>query len=247
MEGDFRSIVNLLTDQIEFANVIVINKIDLVKPESVSVLKAAIHKLNPKAQILESSFSKIAPSAILKTGLYNVEEAESSSAWQEELSSPEHNPETEEYGISSFVYRSKLPFHSERFWLYIQHMFPSTVIRSKGLFWLGSRPQQALIWNQAGGSLRAESAGLWWTSMPYAERIRYDAFLANQKDIESKWHHRFGDRHNEIVFIGQDMNREEILEGLEACLMTEEEMATLNLERATPDSWPVPRVDGLSS
>jgi len=128
MEGDDRTIVNLLTDQVEFANVIVINKADLVNEEELGFLKATLKKLNPSAQLITSTFGKIEPKQILNTALFNFEEAEQSAGWQEELSKEEHTPETEEYGISSFVYRSKKPFHPERFMDYIQHRFPGSAI-----------------------------------------------------------------------------------------------------------------------
>ncbi len=137
IEGDFRTIVNLLTDQVEFANVILLNKTDLVSKEHRNILEAFIRKLNPSAKIIESIYSKIEPLQILNTGLFDFEEAEKSAGWIEELNKDEHTPETEEYGISSFVYRSKKPFDPKRFWDFVQHKFPTTVIRSKGLFgWL---------------------------------------------------------------------------------------------------------------
>ena len=242
IEGDFRTIVNLLTDQIEFANVIILNKTDLVSEETVNILKAAIHKLNPGAKIIKSTFSKVAPKEILNTGLYNFEEAEQSAGWIEELNKEEHTPETDEYGIGSFVFRSNKPFDPDRFWEYVQLRFPSTVIRSKGLFWLASRPKQALAWGQAGGSLRADSAGVWWSSMPYGDRIRYLAFIENQKEIESGWDERFGDRKNEIVFIGQDMDEKLMRKQLEACLATEEELNSKAWQKGWEDDWPIPNM-----
>ena len=134
MEGDYRTIVNLLTDQIEFANVIVLNKTDLVSKDSLSMLRTMIKKLNPTAQIIASEFGKVDPKFILNTGIFNYEEAEQSAGWIEELNKGGHTPETEEYGISSFVYRSKKPFDPKRFWEYVRWKFPSTIIRSKGLF-----------------------------------------------------------------------------------------------------------------
>lgn len=241
MEDDHRTIVNLLTDQIEFANVIILNKIDLVTSEHLGILKAAIHKLNPSAKIIESSFSQIAPKEILNTGAFNFEEAEQSAGWIEELNKDEHTPETEEYGISSFVYRNKNPFNPQRFWHYVQQKFPSTVIRSKGLFWLASRPEQALIWSQAGGSLKADSAGVWWSSMPFQKRSEYVAFIENQREIESDWDKTFGDRKNEIVFIGQDMDEEKIKSDLEGCLSTFEELTKGNWRAGYDDEWPVDR------
>lgn len=245
IDGDYRTIVNLLTDQIEFANVIVLNKADLVTKEHLGILKAALHKLNPSARIIESSFSKIAPKEILNTGLFDFEKAEQSAGWIEELNKEEHTPETEEYGISSFVYRSKYPFDPERFWYYIQHNFPSTIIRSKGLFWLASRPEQAIIWGQAGGSLRADSAGVWWSSMPYQKRLQYISFVENQHMIEANWHEVFGDRKNEIVFIGQEMDEAKIRAQLEACLSTDQELNTLKWKNGYKDEWPVQRVSTL--
>lgn len=242
IDGDNRTIVNLLTDQIEFANVILLNKTDLVSENRLGVLKAAIQKLNPSARILESSYSKIAPKEILNTGLFNFEEAEQSAGWIAELNKEEHTPETEEYGISSFVFRNKKPFDPDRFWHYVQHKFPGTVIRSKGMFWLASRPEQALSWGQAGGSLRADSAGVWWSSMPYQERINYWAFVENQSIIEKDWDIDFGDRKNEIVFIGQDMDEEKIVSELNACLATEEELTTEKWQKGYEDDWPVYRM-----
>lgn len=241
IDGDFRTIVNLLTDQIEFANVILLNKTDLVSAEKLGVLKAAIHKLNPSAKIIQSTFSKVDPHEILNTGLFNFEEAEQSAGWIAELNKEEHTPETEEYGIGSFVYRSKKPFDPGRFWRYIQQDFPATIIRSKGMFWLASRPQQALVWSQAGGSLRADSAGVWWCSMPYQKRIEYAVFVDNQALIETGWDITFGDRKNEIVFIGQDMDEALIRQGLDACLATEKELATRRWEKGYDDEWPVQR------
>lgn len=241
MEDDFRTIVNLLTDQIEFANVILLNKTDLVSAETLGVLKAAINKLNPGAKIIESTFSKVNPNEILNTGLFDFEEAEQSAGWLAELNKEAHTPETEEYGIGSFVYRSKRPFDPVRFWKYIQDKFASTIIRSKGMFWLASRPAQALVWSQAGGSLRADSAGVWWSSMPYQQRIRYAVFVDNKAMIESDWDADFGDRKNEIVFIGQDMDEARIRRELEACLATDEELGTGEWKQGYEDEWPVQR------
>ena len=242
IEEDFRTIVNLLTDQIEFANVIVLNKTDLISKEHLGILKATIKKLNPSAKIIESSYSKIAAKEILNTGLFDFEEAEQSAGWIEELNKVEHTPETEEDGISSFVFRSKKPFNPERFWNYIQNKFPNNIIRSKGLFWLSSRPNQALIWGQAGGSLKADSAGVWWSSMSFEKRIQNSVFVENQKEIENDWHKDFGDRKNEIVFIGQDIDKKQICLDLNKCLLTEKELNTHKWEVGYDDKWPVEKM-----
>ena len=241
IEGDHRTIVNLLTDQIEFANVIILNKSDLVTKDEISILNTIIKKLNPSAKIIESTFSKIDINEIINTGQFNFEEAEQSAGWLEELNKDEHKPETEEYGISSFVFRNKRPFDPEKFWNYIQKGFPLSVIRSKGLFWLASRPKQALIWGQAGGSLKADSAGVWWSSMPFKNRIQQIAFIENQEEIEKDWDKAYGDRKNEIVFIGQNMNEDLIRSHLEGCLLSEDDLKNLDMENGYEDVWPVER------
>ena len=241
IDGDDRTIVNLLTDQIEFANVLVLNKTDLVTTEQLGFLEAALRKLNPGAKIVHSEFSKVDPAVILNTGMFDFEEAEQSAGWIGELEAPEHTPETEEYGIGSFVFRSKKPFHPDRFWNYVQRTFPPNVIRSKGLFWLASRPDQALIWGQAGGSLRADSAGVWWASMTFEKRSRYGVFVENQAEIESDWDTTFGDRKNELVFIGQDLDRTQITAELTACLVDDADIASGAWQESENDMWPVER------
>lgn len=244
IDGDYRTIADLLTDQVEFANVIILNKTDLITPEHLKTLKGAIQKLNPSAQIVESTYSKVTPETILNTGLFDFEEAEQSAGWIEELQKGEHTPETEEYGISSFVFTSKKPFDPARFLNFVQD-FPSTIIRSKGLFWLASRQEQALVWGQAGGSLKAHSAGVWWSSMPVKKRIQYPGYIENQDIIEENWHKIFGDRKNEIVFIGQHMDKEQITSGLNSCLSTDEELSSLEWKFGYDDQWAIQRVYAL--
>jgi G3E family GTPase len=238
MEGDYRTIVNLLTDQIEFANVIILNKTDLVDAKTVGLLKASIQKLNPSAKILTSDFSKVEPKEILNTKLFVFEEAQTSAGWQKELEGGVHIPETEEYGISSFVFRNQRPFHPERFWKYLNEEYPSGVIRAKGLFWLASRPNDAINFSQAGGSSRLEKAGVWWMSMPFSERIKYQSFVDNQKYIESKWHKKWGDRINELVFIGQDIDKEKMIADLEKCLLQESDKHKFLSKKEFQDPFP---------
>lgn len=247
IEDDNRTIVNLLTDQIEFANVIILNKTDLVDKERLGILRACIKKLNQSAKIIETTYSEISPKEILNTSLFNFEEAEQSAGWMEELEKDEHTPETEEYGISSFVFRSKKPFDPVRFWDYLQNKFPTSIIRSKGLFWLSSRPDQALVWSQAGGSLKAEGAGVWWASMLFHERIKYLPFVENQKQIESEWDKLFGDRKIEIVFIGQNMDEKLIKDELELCLSTDDEINSREWKSGYSDEWPVERMKPLKA
>jgi G3E family GTPase len=236
-EEDQRSIVNLLTDQVEFANVILLNKTDLVSPQQAGELKAILQKLNPKARIIYSDHGKISPEEILNTGLYDALELEGTEAWQDELQK-KHTPETEEYGISSFVFRQRRPFHPDRFWKYIHNSWPASIIRSKGLFYIASRKDQAISWSQAGGSLKADPVGVWWASMPFNQRTRYASFIENQKHIESKWDKLFGDRINELVLIGQNPDEEQIQKELKACLLTDKELNSFFSGKSFKDSWP---------
>jgi G3E family GTPase len=240
MQDDFRTIVNLLTDQIEFANVVILNKTDLVQPNSVGLIKSLVRKLNTDAVIIESNFGKVPLQSILNTGLFDFEKTSQSAGWIAELEKgPEnHTPETIEYGISSFVYTARKPFHPMRFWDYLNNDWPANVIRSKGLFWLASRPDVAMNWSQAGGSLRSEKAGVWWCSMKYEERIQYAGFVENQYDIEHKWHKEFGDRITELVMIGQDMDEATIRQELDACLCTDTEVKAMWQGQRFKDLFP---------
>jgi G3E family GTPase len=239
IDGDIRTIVNLLTDQVEFANVIILNKTDLVKPETVGLLESAIHALNPGAKLIRSSFGRIPSSAILNTGLFDFDEAQDSAGWKRELEAGHHTPETDTYGISSFVFRDQRPFHPERLWTWLNEGYPTQVIRAKGLFWLASRPDQALNFSQAGGSSRLEQAGVWWASMSYADRIKYPSFIEHQQAIESRWTKQWGDRMNELVFIGQDMDQPAMIRELNKCLVDESEEASFHA--AMPFADPFPR------
>jgi len=239
MQGDERTIVNLLTDQIEFANVIILNKTDLVETRTVNLLKAAIQKLNPGAKIIPSIFGKVSPKAILNTKLFDFDEAQTSAGWQKELESEHHIPETEEYGISSFVFRNQKPFHPERFWNYLNHHYPSGIIRAKGLFWLASRRDEALNFSQAGGSSRLETAGVWWISMSYFERIQFESYVANKDYIEGRWSKQWGDRINELVFIGQDINEKKIVMDLEKCLLQDDEFYLFENNVRFEDPFPI--------
>jgi G3E family GTPase len=238
MEGDYRTIVNLLTDQIEFANVIILNKTDLVDAKTVGLLKASIQKLNPSAKIITSDFGKVQPKEILNTKLFDFEEAQHSAGWQKELEGGEHIPETEEYGISSFVFRNQKPFHPERFLKYLNEGYPSGVIRAKGLFWLASRPDDAINFSQAGGSSRLEKAGVWWASMTFNDRLKYQSFADNREYIESKWSKQWGDRMNELVFIGQDIDKEKMIVDLEKCLLQESEQIQFESKKGFADPFP---------
>ena len=241
IEGDERTIVNLLTDQVEFANIILLNKTDLVSESELRNLYDIIHKLNPEARIIPSNHSKVNLSEVINTGLFDFEKAENSAGWIKELEN-EHVPETEEYGIGSFVFRKKEPFHPDRFLDFVKNTFPKNIIRSKGLFWIASRSDQALIWSSAGGSIKTDPAGVWWDSMSFSERINYPSFVDNQKEIESEWSPDYGDRKIELVFIGQKLDVSSIVNQLEECMLNEKELIKFKKgEFQKNDSWPIER------
>jgi G3E family GTPase len=215
-----------------------LNKTDFVDTKTVGILKATIQKLNPGAKIITSDFSKVNPKEILNTKLFDFEEAQTSAGWQKELEDGVHTPETEEYGISSFVFRNQKPFHPERFWKYINEDYPNGVMRAKGLFWLASRPDDAINFSQAGGSSRLEKAGVWWASMTFNERTTYQSFADNREYIESKWNKQWGDRMNELVFIGQDIEKEKMIADLENCLLQDNEQVLFEKKTKFNDPFP---------
>ena len=239
IDGDDRTIVNLLTDQVEFANVILLNKVDLVSTSELKLLSEIIHKLNPEAKLIKTNHSKVDLDEVMNTNMFDFEKAEASAGWIKELEN-EHIPETEEYGIGSFVFRSKSPFHPDRFLSFVTENFPTNIIRSKGLFWIASRSSQALVWSSAGGSVKADPAGVWWDSMPFNERINYSSFVNNQDEIESGWDADFGDRKTELVFIGKSLDVKSITNLLESCLLSKDELiAWRNGDFPQYDKWPI--------
>ncbi|SDM71002.1 GTPase, G3E family [Catalinimonas alkaloidigena] len=235
---DRRTIVNLLTDQVEFANVILLNKTDLVEEKRLQLLESLLHKLNPEARLIRTVRGQVDPRAILHTHLFDYEKAEQAAGWIKELNN-EHTPETEEYGISSFVFRDRRPFHPERFWQYVSQDWPANIIRSKGIFWLASRPAQALLWSQAGGSLKAEPYGRWWASLSKQERAVHPVYQENKPEILKKWDAHWGDRTNELVLIGQELDQEAITRELQHCLIDESEEAEFVAGTHVEDPWPV--------
>lgn len=220
-ESDVREIVDLLIDQIEFANVIVLNKMDLVEPESADELKAILEKLNPEAKIIKAVNSGVEPEEILHTRLFDFETASQGAGWIKELNE-EHTPETEEYGISAFVYRRKRPFHPERFMQWLEE-FPADIVRAKGFFWLASRNDMAGLLSQAGPSITLQGAGEWIAALQEVER---NEIFKNDPELLNRWDKEFGDRMTELVFIGMDMKQEEVASSLDDCLLTDKEMSS---------------------
>ncbi|AMV12043.1 MULTISPECIES: GTP-binding protein [Geobacillus] len=218
-ETDSREIADLLIEQIEFANVIIVNKIDLVSPEEVQKLQTVLHKLNPEAVIIPATFGQVPLDSILNTHLFDFEKASQSAGWIKELNE-EHTPETEQYGISSFVYRRKRPFHPERLMNWLEN-WPTEVVRAKGFIWLASWNDMCVLLSQAGTSISIQAAGRWMASYP-EEDIKQ--LLQEEEAWREKWDETYGDRLTELVLIGINMNADRIERSLDQCLLTDEEM-----------------------
>ena len=223
-EEDERTIVDLLVDQIEFANVILINKVDLVTKEDRKRILAMIGALNPKANLYETTNSEIELDRVIGTGLYDLSEAEETTGWLDSL--VEHTPETEEYGISNFVYERRIPFHPERLYQVFSQEWPG-VIRSKGLFWLATRLQMAGYWSQAGAMCQNRCLGFFWAAVP---REHWPEDPSQLSEIERVSEGPNGDCRQEIVIIGSDMDRVALTEMLDGALLTDKELCMENEE-----------------
>lgn len=219
-EEDQRTVVDLLIDQIEFCDVIVLNKIDLISDAEKERLLAIIHSLNPRANIEISQFGQVDLDKLLNTNLFDFDEASEAPGWLKELRG-EHTPETEEYGISSFVYRARRPFHPQRFYDFINTEWKG-VIRSKGFFWLASHPKLAGSWSQAGAMARHGLAGYWWATIPEEQ---WPQDQQNRDIMESNWDTSTGDARQEIVLIGMEMDESNLIDKFNNCLLNDEEMA----------------------
>ncbi|MFC6041078.1 GTP-binding protein [Paenisporosarcina macmurdoensis] len=218
-EHDVRDVSDLLIDQIEFANILLVSKTDLVTAEFIEAFKGFLRKMNPDAIIIPINKGVVPPSEILNQNLFDFEQASQSAGWIKELNE-EHVPETDEYGISSFVYRRKRPFHPERWNAWLSE-FPQEIIRSKGFFWLATRNKMAGLLSQAGNSLQFQGAGYWIAALSKAEQRQV---MAEDETIAARWDDVHGDRQTEMVWIGLDMDRDEIEAQLDECLLTNEEM-----------------------
>ncbi|UYZ13337.1 GTP-binding protein [Brevibacillus sp. WF146] len=218
-EDDQRDVVELLINQIEFCDVLILNKCDLVEEAELEKLEAVLRKLQPHAKLIRTSRGRVNPREILHTGLFDLEKASQSAGWLQELQKGEHTPETDEYGISSFVYRRRRPIHAERFanWL---EQWPEQVVRAKGFFWLATRNDLAMSVSQAGPSIEVGAVGYWAAALPEAEQ---QMLRAEDPDWAATWDPRHGDRLTELVFIGIGMDQAAIERGLDACLLTDEE------------------------
>ncbi|MGD9633230.1 MAG: GTP-binding protein [Pirellulales bacterium] len=223
---DERNVVDLLTDQVEFANVILLNKCDLIEEADKISLIGILRNLNPKARLIETKRGCIDPAMIMGTGLFSLAEASAQPGWLE-VPRGEEQPETDEYGITSFIYRARKPFHAGRLWANLDREdgILMGVLRSKGFLWIASRNEQAVTWSQAGVSVQFNHAGFWWAAVPPAEwpdDVPENAELLG--DIRREFDGPFGDRRQEIVIIGIDADRLRIESLLNDCLLTDEEM-----------------------
>lgn len=220
-EEDDRIVVDLLIEQIEFANVIILNKTDLVSYNDLKKLKGIIKKFNPDAKMIYTKFGKVDLHNILDTKLFDFQKASQAPGWLKELRG-EHVSESEEYGINSFVYRSRRPFHPQKFWDLIHSESGwENIIRSKGFFWLASRPEFTCMWSQAGLSCRYEATGIWWAATNNSEWPVEKEYI---NEIMKNFDGEYGDRRQEIVIIGINIDKEEIFKKFDDCLLNDEEM-----------------------
>ena len=219
-EDDPRTVADLLTEQVEFANVIVLNKTDLIDENLMATIDGFIEQLNPYALKLRASFGRIEPSRIMGTGRFDFEVAKQSKGWQLTLRG-DGASEVDEYGVNSFVYRARRPFHPQRFYDRLNEDWDG-VLRSKGFFWLASRLEKIGVWSQAGRVARLDFGGFWWAAVP---REYWPDSPSIQMDSEQKWHPEVGDCRQELVFIGIGIDEIAIYDSLQKCLLTDEEYA----------------------
>ncbi|WP_054028419.1 GTP-binding protein [Bacillus sp. FJAT-28004] len=220
-DDDTREVVDLLIDQIEFCDVLLLNKCDLVDDEELAELERVLRTMQPRAKFIRTSNGEVNPKHILNTSLFNFDEASRSAGWIKEMEAPSHIPETEEYGISSFVYERAKPFHPQRLKDWMER-WPEEVVRAKGIVWLATRNEYAQSLSQAGPSIQFGPAGLWAAALPEAER---QALLLEDPELASLWHEEYGDRVNKFVLIGIAMNRMKLTDSLDSCLLSDGELS----------------------
>ncbi|CUH79250.1 Putative metal chaperone YciC [Tritonibacter multivorans] len=234
-EEDDRSLVNLLTDQMEFADVIVLNKVTDAGPENVDKARKIIRSLNADAKIIETDRSNVDPQEILNTGLFNFEEAHEHPMWAKELYGfKDHVPETEEYGISSHVYRARAPFDPVKIHDLLDGDLPG-VIRAKGHFWIITRPEWVAEFSLAGKLSSVAPLGTWWATVPIE---RWPDHPQAREYMKQHWEEPFGDRRQEIVFIGAGIDWPALEAKLDACLLKDATMEDVETCAGLPDPFP---------
>jgi len=234
-EDDERTVSDLLVDQVEFADVILLSKTDLVEAVQADEVESIVRGLNPRARVLRAPMGEVPLAEVLNTGRFDMDAAQNSATWIAELTGT-HTPETEEYGITSFVYEARGPFHPERFMEHIRGGDWEGVIRSKGFFWLATRPEWVYLWSQAGGACNYEITGKWWASVPQSE---WPETKDERRAIVEDWSGDFGDRRQQLVVIGREIDEQALRDALDDCLLTDDELA-LGVDRwaGLPDPFP---------
>lgn len=234
-EDDERTITDLLIDQVEFADVLVINKVDLISQGERNELSAILARLNPDARQVQVEHGRVDPRSLLNTGRFDFEQASQAAGWMKTLRGEERS-EADEYGIASFVYRARRPFHPERLWEYFQEPWIG-VLRSKGLFWIASRPDLIGIWSQAGGTGNVRWAGRWYAAIPKEDWPEEEE---EYQRLQGVWDPEYGDRSQELVLIGRRMDQAALTAKLDACLLTEAEWASGRASwEGRPDLFPL--------
>ncbi len=236
-EEDERTLVDLLTDQIEFADVIVLNKVSSVVPEQRATVRGVVKSLNPDARLIETDFSNVALKDVLGTTLFDPERASTHPLWFKELNGfRDHVPETEEYGISSFVYRARRPFHPDRFHDFLARTWPG-LVRAKGLFWLATRPKGVGEMSLAGAICQTGNIGRWWASIP---QEHWPTNPDWRSWLRAQWVPGYGDRRQELVFIGIGLDETAMRAELDACLVGPNDPAIFDPEalKYLPDPFP---------
>ena len=227
-EEDGRSLVQLLVDQIEFADVIVVNKAGAATPQQLATVHAVLQALNPGAKRIEADWGRVPLAAILNTGSFDETEAENRSGWAQALYGfAEHQPETETYGIRNFVFRARRPFHPAKLHRFLNSEWPG-VLRAKGFFWLATRPQWMGEMQQAGRLVRHEPRGQWWVEVP---QTKWPTDASFREMISELWDPVYGDRRQEIVFIGNAMDEAWLRRSLEECLVGDENALEFKAQR----------------
>lgn len=235
-EEDERSISDLLIDQIEFCDVLFLNKTDLVDKKDLDQLENVLRKLQPTAKFIKTNFADVPIKEVVNTGLFNFEKASNSAGWIKELTEgghASHTPETEEYGISSFAYRRRLPFHADRFNKWMENM-QGNIIRAKGIVWLAQYNHVACLFSQAGSFVNIHPITYWVDAMSEAQK---NEILSERPEVKANWDPEYGDRETQFVIIGSDLDVDEITKSLDECLINADEIDQDWSQLKDPYSW----------
>jgi G3E family GTPase len=240
-EADGRNLSQLLADQVEFADVLIINKIDQVTELERNRLASILMSLNPDAQLIFTERSQVDLSRVLHTRLFDLDRAKEAPGWLKVMRGKEIS-ESQEYGVSNFTWKARRPFHPQRLHAFLKNdELWRGVLRSKGVLWLASQPAAMLLWSRAGRLMEIQRLGVWWDALPQNRRPDDPQF---QQWLQSIWDDEFGDRRQECIFIGHDMNEDSIRKGLDACLVTDKE---LNQAFLNPKIWSDPFHDFIET